>query len=190
MYARSLVRPGHGRDSAQLLKKCCVCREQKPYSEFHKARTRGDGFANRCKDCQSSYQKAWRVGKEDSLRAYGRAYFRSNRETFRASRKEYYARNKDSARIAALMWAKMNPGRASANKKKYKVLKSSAIPKWADFEKISLVYEKARALGWEVDHVVPLNSPIVCGLHVWENLQLLDRGLNAEKSNKAWPDQP
>jgi 5-methylcytosine-specific restriction endonuclease McrA len=67
---------------------------------------------------------------------------------------------------------------------------SAACPVWGDKEKIRLVYQKAKEWGFEVDHVVPIKNEIVCGLHVWANLQLLDKKSNMAKGNKVWPDMP
>ena len=41
---------------------------------------------------------------------------------------------------------------------------------------------------WEVDHIVPLQSPIVCGLHVEHNLQVIPASKNRSKHNRHWPD--
>lgn len=49
-------------------------------------------------------------------------------------------------------------------------------------------YKLAKEKGMEVDHIVPLNSDMVCGLHCIDNFQFLTREENARKSNKYWPD--
>ena len=41
-----------------------------------------------------------------------------------------------------------------------------------------------------VDHIVPLQSPLVCGLHVHDNLRVILAVDNASKANRHWPDMP
>ena len=45
-------------------------------------------------------------------------------------------------------------------------------------------------LEWDVDHIVPLKNPIVCGLHVESNLQVIPELENIRKGNRRWPDMP
>ena len=55
---------------------------------------------------------------------------------------------------------------------------------------VSEIYRSAREEGMQVDHIVPLKNDIVCGLHCFSNLQLLDGSENASKGNRYWPDMP
>lgn len=57
---------------------------------------------------------------------------------------------------------------------------------WAQ---IKSLYDRATVFE-EVDHVVPLAHPLVCGLHVPWNMQVISRRENQAKSNNWWPDCP
>ena len=64
-----------------------------------------------------------------------------------------------------------------------------SLPKWADKKAIKQFYVMARQLTkqtgikHEVDHIIPSNHPLVCGLHVEHNLQILTEFENQSKSN-------
>jgi len=64
--------------------------------------------------------------------------------------------------------------------------KIQATPKWYNSKEVTVVYKEARALGkgYHVDHIVPLNGELVCGLHCKDNLQILTAVDNLKKSNK------
>lgn len=68
-----------------------------------------------------------------------------------------------------------------------------ATPPWADMKAINLLYTKARRLTqwmgelYVVDHIIPKINPLVCGLHVENNLQILHWRENAKKG-AMWPD--
>lgn len=67
--------------------------------------------------------------------------------------------------------------------------KLNATPAWANQGYIRLFYEgakiEAERIGEpvDVDHIVPLQHPLVCGLHCEQNLQLLVHKENLTKSN-------
>lgn len=68
--------------------------------------------------------------------------------------------------------------------------KLNATPWWADIAKIRAIYAKRLRLTREtgimhhVDHIVPLRSPVVCGLHVPWNLRVIPARANLQKNNR------
>lgn len=71
-------------------------------------------------------------------------------------------------------------------------LASPSRPEWADCRPIYREAARRRARGEDVhvDHIVPLNSPIVCGLHVPWNLEIIPAPQNLRKGNRYWPGMP
>jgi hypothetical protein len=69
-------------------------------------------------------------------------------------------------------------------------------PCWADKKAIRAIYafasnlQKTTGERVHVDHIVPLHSKIVCGLHCEANLQILAASENSTKGNRCWPDMP
>ena len=68
-----------------------------------------------------------------------------------------------------------------------------AWPDWSDDEAIKALYKESasrREAGEDVnvDHLVPLIHPHVCGLHVPANLAIVSAAENLRKGNRWWPD--
>ena len=94
------------------------------------------------------------------------------------------------------VYARIQPHKELAKSAKRRSAKKNAVPGWANKAAIEAIYEKARRFSdltgepFHVDHIVPLTSDIVCGLH-WEgNLQVLSGFDNLSKANRVWPDMP
>lgn len=43
---------------------------------------------------------------------------------------------------------------------------------------------------WHVDHIIPLQSLLVCGLHCGFNLRVIPAEENIKKGNRWWDDMP
>lgn len=109
-------------------------------------------------------QAKWREANKEKVKAYAKIDRVRNRATFKA---------------------------ASAKRRAQLI---NATPKWADLSAIRRVYVQAvehnKAYGiygdrWEVDHIIPLVSPVVCGLHVHWNLRCVPTRLNRTKKNRV-----
>lgn len=93
-------------------------------------------------------------------------------------------------------YLRTQPHKELAKSAKRRSAKKNAVPGWASKAAIEAIYEKARRFSdltgesFHVDHIVPLTSDLVCGLH-WEgNLQVLSGVDNLSKANRVWPDMP
>lgn len=117
----------------------------------------------------------YRLKNKHKLNKQHRVYRLNNSEQVAKSKRNHYIRNK-SDYIAR-----------SAQRKAAKI---RATPPWSDLGKIKVLYKKAKWLGsitgleYHVDHIVPLQGNTVSGLHIWENLQILEASLNLSKNNR------
>jgi 5-methylcytosine-specific restriction endonuclease McrA len=101
--------------------------------------------------------------------------------------------NKEKYLLKSRRWYEKNKHKAFAKSAKYRAAKRNACPKWVDEElknQIANFYLEAKiktletGIKHEVDHIIPLKSEVVCGLHVPWNLQVLTQFVNRQKRNK------
>lgn len=175
-------------------KKCSCCGEEKSVEEFRtqrQNRTRKDGTPyvesikhNQCKTCTNAkaikrYRENPEVGKaqlENTKKRWrenpewrkarlesSRKRYAENTEHIRQQQKEY--RRKNMKRINAL---------SAARKHRLKSLPEHR-------EEISYIYEDAAAIGWHVDHIVPISKG---GKHEPSNLQIVSSDYNLRKGTK------
>jgi hypothetical protein len=122
-------------------------------------------------------------------------------------RADYQMKNAAEVRARSAAWTKANRDKrmsyVKANTHKTNIRtarrrarKLQATPTWSDEFVISEAYElavlrsKATGIIHHVDHVVPLQSKQVCGLHCEFNLRVIPGDDNLRKSNTRWPDMP
>lgn len=98
------------------------------------------------------------------------------------ARKQFTANNPDYAKQDYLK----NKSEYITRAIKYKTRRELATPPWANLEIIARIYDCAEED--HVDHIIPLQGEMVCGLHVENNLQYLSVEENLRKSNKFTTD--
>ncbi len=149
-------------------------------------------------------QQAWHVRNKEKNNARSREYYQQNKESANSRRKlwrednserqkeydkDYEARNREARKEKNKKWRENNPEKYKLNKDEYLSRKTSATPQWYEAALVKQIYLKRDELSklWgfqlHVDHVIPLQGENVCGLHCWDNLQILEATLNISKSN-------
>jgi hypothetical protein len=147
----------------------------------HRAKYRRQKYAEN-RERELECMRRWRKENDDHRKQYATRYYEETRE-----------QNAEKNRKRARRWAKENPARVNATVRKRQVAKLQAIPLWAELKKIEAIYAEARRLTEEtgikhhVDHIYPLVSKVMCGLHCETNLQILTAAENCSKSNRHWP---
>lgn len=145
------------------MKRCTRCGEHKPTTEFAIRAASKDGFTPACKTCiNNDKQIAYWVKSGERENHIARA-LKNKRERFArdpAYKKAFNLRCSTRRRTTLLKW----------------------VPIMAFYDLCSQALE----LGPEyvLDHIVPLNHPQVCGLHVPWNMRVVTREENTLKGNE------
>jgi hypothetical protein len=128
-------------------------------------------------------------------KARGKKYHADNRKKRNAVSRAYHAANKESIAARHKKWAQANPAICTERVRRRDARKLHATPAWANKQAILAIYAEAARLTHEtgiphaVDHIYPLQHPLMCGLHCEANLQILTRSQNSAKHNKI-PSNP
>lgn len=135
---------------------CRICLQQKPLDFYNKKNP------HQCKTCISLRAKLWKETHKDS---------------YKIAQAVYRLRNKDAK---------------AAHESVRRVFRKLGTTITKDVEEFFFIQEayhlaKLRSdmtgIKWHVDHIVPLKSHLVCGLHCISNLQVIPASTNIKKSN-------
>ena len=105
------------------------------------------------------------------------------KECDNSRKRDYRLNNLEKCKDSSNKHYENNKSDYIARNAKRKASKLNASPIWADLDKIKLIY-KLRPDSYHVDHILPLQGKLVCGLHVENNLQYLLAKDNLSKGNK------
>lgn len=185
-------------------KSCTKCGQVKPLDEFHRDKNRKDGRCPHCRMCAITAAVKYNRAHPKRHAIQQARWQRQNRARARAASARWYdahyatwrAKNHKRPRAYEKARKKKYPEKVNADTARRRAMKLHATPKWANQFFIEEIYDLARlrtkhtGYEWQVDHIVPLRSKLVCGLH-WEgNLRVIPKKANLQKSNRHWPDMP
>ena len=158
--------------------------------------------------CVECLKVEWRQAAETRA-DYFREY--NKREDVKDRKNEWYEANKEQViqaaatrplevkRVYQKTWKERNTVWVRADTKARRRKHRLATPKWLtqaqkgqirELYKIAITMTKTTGEQYVVDHIVPLRSEFVCGLHVPWNLRVIPRQENLLKSNKLIDTPP
>lgn len=189
LFPKNASRP----DGLNLWCKECSAIAARDYYRKNKSEVRARLKSEHQKARKASDDRLYRERHRDRLLEKKRSDYAANRERHLAGSRASYAENPDQAKARALQWKLNNRAKHNAGCMERHARKLCATPPWLNDDDrwmISEAYELAKLREvvtggrWHVDHVVPLRSKLVCGLHVPWNLAVIPAWLNCSKRNR------
>lgn len=153
-----------------------------------------------CTECLKVEWEKGNVTRAEYFRQYNQS------DAGKQAKEDYYRRNRDlviaraaarplsEKRVGQKAWKDRNLLWVRADTKARRRKHRQATPKWLtrkqkseirQLYQIAMTMTKTTGEQYVVDHIVPLRSDVVCGLHVPWNLRVITREENLAKSNKV-----
>lgn len=161
-----------------------------------KRRTSYENWYSKNKDLVAERSTEWALKNPEKVKSKSARYRDKNREKAKADSLMRRLENPDRVREIRRAYKVRHPELTGVENSRRRASKRNAKVSWANQDDIRKVYVEAKkkeletGIAHHVDHIVPLKSDYVCGLHVACNLQVLTAFENISKHNKTWPDMP
>lgn len=169
------------------------------------------------KEYSKRYKKQYRKNKAEHVLEQRQQYYKDHKEYINERNKQWNKDNEEHIKLYKKEWAKQNyiinkeyinyrnknykknnPGKNALYLERRDNYIKKYTPIWYELELVTQIYLKRDELNkkwklkgkdrYQVDHIIPIISDTVCGLHCWANLQLLDSELNRSKYNNYQKD--
>jgi hypothetical protein len=136
--------------------------------------------------------KDWYLNNKEAYKQTKKKYLDRDgvRDKKRESVRRWCAANSERIRQMGVEWRAANSDRCRSNEARKRARKKQAMPSWLTpdhISQINAIYAEARSLEAKtgvphhVDHIVPLEGKIVCGLHVPWNLRAIPAAKNLKR---------
>lgn len=183
------------------MKVCTKCGLEYPLTKFYKEPLCKNGIRSQCKDCDRARSRKKRLSDPDAARSKVRLSYRKISENLseheilrrRKNSLNWVNSNRQKIRELSAAYKQKTPAKHCADQAKRRAVKLLAVPAWlsqshkiqmAEIYNLSNNMLLSTGVIHHVDHIVPLQSGNVCGLHVPWNLQILTADKNRMKSNR------
>jgi len=160
-----------------------------------RTRTNKSAWVAENKDANRSHQRKYRSMHKEVVAKSIANWEANNPEKKEAGRKRWRERNREryllACRYAGRSWRVNNRGAVNAKTARRRAVIHFASVAWADGAAVKAFYDEAvrttieSGIPHQVDHVVPLQSPFVCGLHNEFNLRVITALENQKKHNSV-----
>lgn len=194
------------------MKKCTQCGHIKEFSMFPNYTNSTTGLRNICKECHMLNNNVWNANNPLYHSEYSKEHYNLHKEDYKERSKRYYLDHKEVINIKSkAYWQENKPRLAEISREHYlnnilyykeyrkkyylehkaqyadydakrRAIEIKAQPSWASLAEIKKIY-LGRREGEHVDHIIPLQGELVCGLHCEHNLQYLPIKDNLSKGN-------
>ena len=157
---------------------------------------RGKKYYAENRDMRREYRREHYKNNKERVLESNSKYREDNRDKIREQVRKYTADNKEKIREYKKKYNKKNRAYYRAIGAKSRAQSRRATPPWVDNYELTCIYERAiratidTGTQMNVDHIVPLNHPRVCGLHAPVNLRVITESENMKKGNYHWPAMP
>lgn len=181
------------------MKTCVKCLKDKCESDFY-FRKDTKNYRNSCKSCEKIRTKNYYINNLKICKESRKKYYEGNKELFKEKSKKYYHNRKNCLDFkrkkseSFQKWRLNNPEKHAEKERRRRAYLILQTPKWLskkDIQNIKSIYKMCKnksnineKVYYHVDHIIPLKSEVVCGLHVPWNLRIIEATKNLKKYNK------
>ena len=153
-----------------------------------------------CYQCHKLSMRRYYNNNIEHLKSYARQHYEGNKEYYIkwTQRNQEHLKNYRNKNKEYLTEQKRTYNEENREKLRYwnanrRAKKLQATPPWFEHKEVKELYQLQNELIKEgidvqVDHIIPLNSDKVCGLHCKDNLIIIPKDLNLLKSNIFFPE--
>lgn len=167
--------------------------------EFHIARAKERAALFRERNIEQ--RRDWYRKNREKILEKCKEKRENNPEYYKEARKRSYEKHRDKVLLRTKIYRESNKEAYKASRKDREHRRRAATPSWGRLETIQKIKElqaeiteyRAKNQEFHIDHIVPIrgriaNIRLVCGLHIYDNLQLLEAKENISKGCRFWPD--